>query len=58
MEQKQPIVIELTTNMRTGVTALVGISAAPCRVCKSQNTTVENGELVCKEEGCKTKTKL
>lgn len=55
---KEPIVIELSTNMRTGVTALVGISSAPCPACKSQKTQVENGELVCKEEGCKTKTKL
>lgn len=55
---KEPIVIELTTNMRTGVTSLVGISSAPCPACRKQNTVVEGKELICKEEGCKTKTAL
>lgn len=55
---KEPIVIELTTNMRTGVTSLVGISSAPCPACRKQNTVVEGKELICKEEGCKKKTAL
>lgn len=53
---KEPIVIELTTNMRTGVTALVGISSAPCPACRKQNTVVVDGKIVCKDEECKKKT--
>lgn len=52
---KEPIVIEMTTNMRTGVTALIGISSAPCPSCKKQNTVFVDGQIICKEEGCKSK---
>lgn len=58
MDEKPPIVIELTTSLRTGVTSLVGISAAPCPVCKKQNTALMGGIVVCKEEGCPGKIKV
>lgn len=58
MSEKPPVVIELTTNLRTGVTVLAGITAAPCPKCKSQKTTFVDGEIVCKEGECQEKTKV
>jgi hypothetical protein len=55
-EEKQPIVIEMTTSLRTGVTALVGVSAVPCPSCKGQDTVYADGHIECRKEGCKAKT--
>jgi len=56
--EKPPVVIEMSTNLRTGVTALVGVTAAPCPVCKKQNTVYVDGVIECKDEECKEKTKV
>lgn len=50
---KPPIVIELSTNLSTGVTAMLGASAVPCPTCGSQKTAFEGGKIVCKEGECK-----
>lgn len=58
MNDKPPVVIELTTNLRTGITVLAGVTAAPCPKCRSQKTAFADGQIVCKEEGCQEKTKV
>lgn len=59
-ETKPPVVIELTTSFRTGMTSLVGASSVPCPRCRSQKTVFDKstGEVICQGEGCGTKTKL
>lgn len=57
-EKRQPIVIEMATNLRTGVTALVGVSAVQCPSCNGQNTVCVDGHIECMKEGCKAKTKV
>jgi hypothetical protein len=57
-DTKPPIVIEMSTNLRTGVTSILGGSAVPCPECKSRKTTVEGGNIVCKEVGCEKTSKL
>jgi len=57
---KEPVVIELTTNLRTGLTSVVGASSVPCPECKSRRTRFEKEtkEIVCEEDQCGKKTKL
>lgn len=56
--EKPPIVIEMSTNLSTGITALLGASSVPCPKCQSQNTTLKGDVLACKEEGCQEKTRF
>lgn len=55
---KEPVVIELTTNFHTGLTSVVGASSIPCSKCKSQKTKFDGKEIVCQEQGCQTKTPI